>query len=245
MAAGRSDEYLDAPPTRVVRRACRTGGSSATPTISSFSCTAPKTTRTPCARTIAAVIAPIGSSAVASQDLGAALPRRVRLPRVPHPVETQSGNEQVVRLHLHRRPARPGVEGQVACPDPQDVPGRPGGDADPAEPDPARLVDLLPACRRHAHVQTSAPVPVVADRALAARPGTAGGGPPSAGISPTTPVGGSRSAPTGSCCSTSRRYGITRYRYRGAAIPNPWTEATANGRNRGEPVASRGARRVR
>src|SRR5215213_4723686 len=37
---------------------------------------------------------------------------------------------------------------------------------------------------------------------------------------------------------------ITRYRYRGAAIPNPWTEP-GNGRNRGEPVASRGARRVR
>jgi hypothetical protein len=39
--------------------------------------------------------------------------------------------------------------------------------------------------------------------------------------------------------------GITRYRYRyrGAAITNPWT--TRNDSDRGEPVASRGARRVR
>ena len=38
--------------------------------------------------------------------------------------------------------------------------------------------------------------------------------------------------------------GITRYRYRGAAIPNPYTrQETAH--NHGEPVASRGARRVR
>jgi RNA-directed DNA polymerase len=39
------------------------------------------------------------------------------------------------------------------------------------------------------------------------------------------------------------KVGITRYRYRGAAIPNPWT--TRNDSDRGEPVASRGARRVR
>jgi len=40
------------------------------------------------------------------------------------------------------------------------------------------------------------------------------------------------------------KVGITRYRYRGAAIPNPWTEAR-NDSDRGEPVASKGARRVR
>ena len=91
----------------------------------------------------------------------------------------------------------------------------------------ARLVDLLPACRGHAHVQTSAPVPLVADRALAEDPAPLAVDRRPHDISPTTPAGGSRSAPTGSCCSTSRRYGITRYRYRGAAIPNPWTEATA------------------
>ena len=39
---------------------------------------------------------------------------------------------------------------------------------------------------------------------------------------------------------------VTRYRYRGDKIPNPWPwPTTPDGRNRGEPVASRGARRVR
>ena len=43
-----------------------------------------------------------------SQDPGGAHERRVRLPGVPHPVAPQARNEQVVRLHLHRRPARSG-----------------------------------------------------------------------------------------------------------------------------------------
>ena len=39
---------------------------------------------------------------------------------------------------------------------------------------------------------------------------------------------------------------VTRYRYRGSKIPSPWTPPNQpDGRNRGEPVASRGARRVR
>jgi hypothetical protein len=38
---------------------------------------------------------------------------------------------------------------------------------------------------------------------------------------------------------------ITRYRYRAGNIPSPWFPNQPNGRNRGEPVASRGARRVR
>jgi RNA-directed DNA polymerase len=40
---------------------------------------------------------------------------------------------------------------------------------------------------------------------------------------------------------------VTRYRYRGGAIPTPWTPAPTAPRSsgRGEPVALRGARRVR
>ena len=39
---------------------------------------------------------------------------------------------------------------------------------------------------------------------------------------------------------------VTRYRYRGNTIPNPWVlPTTPNGRHRGEPVALRAARRVR
>jgi RNA-directed DNA polymerase len=35
--------------------------------------------------------------------------------------ETQARHEQVVGLHLHRRPAHPVAEGQDPCPDPQDI----------------------------------------------------------------------------------------------------------------------------
>ena len=38
---------------------------------------------------------------------------------------------------------------------------------------------------------------------------------------------------------------IIRYRYRGSQIPSPWALNPPDGRDRGEPVASRGARRVR
>src|SRR3954453_22589273 len=69
---------------------------------------------------------PDGTSALADEDIGAAHERGVRLPRLPHPVETQGRNREVVRLHLHRRPAYQGVEGEVTCPDPHDVPGRSG-----------------------------------------------------------------------------------------------------------------------
>ncbi len=62
-----------------------------------------------------------GVAAVTSQDPGGPHERRVRLPRLPHPVETQERHEQVVRLHLHRRPARPVGEGEDPCPDTQDI----------------------------------------------------------------------------------------------------------------------------
>ena len=62
-----------------------------------------------------------GAAAVTSQDPGGPHGRRVRLPRLPHPVETQERHEQVVRLHLHRRPASPGAEGEDPCPDTQDI----------------------------------------------------------------------------------------------------------------------------
>ena len=74
----------------------------------------PARRRRHCARTA-------GSSTLRGQDPGGAHERRVRLPRLPHPVETQEGHEQVARLHLHRRPAGPVGEGQDPCPDPQDV----------------------------------------------------------------------------------------------------------------------------
>src|SRR3954451_7002438 len=55
-------------------------------------------------------------------------------------VETQTGNEHLARLHLHRRPAYPVVEGESAGPDEQDVTAVPGIRAGPSRPDHARLV---------------------------------------------------------------------------------------------------------
>ena len=80
----------------------------------------------PCARTSPRCCT-TGSAAFTSQDPGGAHERRVRLPRLPHPVETQERHEPVVRLHLHRRSAHQGGKGQDPCPDPQDVPAEPMG----------------------------------------------------------------------------------------------------------------------
>src|SRR5215211_8575186 len=81
-------------------------------------------------------------AAVAGQNPGGAHERRVRLLGVPPPVAPQSRNEQVVRLHLHRRPADPVAEGEDPCPDEQDVTAESRGRADPAQPDHARLGQL-------------------------------------------------------------------------------------------------------
>ena len=62
-----------------------------------------------------------GPAPLAGQDPDRAHERSARLPRVPHPVAPQARHEQVVRLHLHRRPAHPVGEGQDPCPDPQDI----------------------------------------------------------------------------------------------------------------------------
>ena len=83
--------------------------------------TGPTTTSPDLREEIAQVLAPLGLRLLQGQDPDRAHERGVRLPRLPHPVETQEGHQQVVRLHLHRRPAVPVGEGQDPCPDPQDV----------------------------------------------------------------------------------------------------------------------------
>src|SRR5215471_1618912 len=83
------------------------------------------------------------AAAVTSQNPGGPHERRVRLPRLPHPVETQEGLGQVVRLYLHRQPARPGAEGEDPCPDTQDIAAEPRARADQARPDDARVGELL------------------------------------------------------------------------------------------------------
>ena len=67
-----------------------------------------------------------------------------------------------------------------------------------------------------------------------------------ADTSPTTPVGGSRPSADGLELFNLAKVPITRYRYRGNTIPNPWTRPTPpEGRDRGESGAWRHARRVR
>ena len=96
-----------------------------------------------------------GVAAVTGQDPDRAHERRVRLPRLPHPVETQERYEQVVRLHLHRRPARPVGEGEDPCPDTQDIAAGPRVRADQARSDHARMGQLLQARRGQARPSAS------------------------------------------------------------------------------------------
>ena len=64
--------------------------------------------------------------------------------------KTQERHEQVVRLHLHRRPARPGAEGEDPCPDTQDIAAGPRVRPDPAGPDHARMGHVFQARRGQA-----------------------------------------------------------------------------------------------
>ena len=57
---------------------------------------------------IADVLAPLGLRLSEAKTQIAHMSEGFELPRVPHPVATQAGNEQALRLHLHRRPARSG-----------------------------------------------------------------------------------------------------------------------------------------
>ena len=236
------------PQTDVGARACRTGGSSATQTISSSSCTAPEATSRPCART----------SPTCSPPMGLRLSRRPR-PRCVHMSDgfdflgfhiqwrRKTRNEQVARLHLHRRPARPVVEGEDPCPDPQDVAAGPRGRADPAQPDHARLGQLLPARRRPSTPSaTLAPVRVVAGRPVAddAAPLEVDGRPPTISPTPTgrwQPISGGRDRAVQPRSGAGHPIPLP-----GQHDPQPLDPANhANGRNRGEPVALKGARRVR
>ena len=102
---------------------------------------------------IAGVLAGLGLRLLRGQDPHSAHERGVQFPGVPHPVAPQAGNEQVLRLHLHRRPAHPVAEGEDPCPDPQDITAGHGVRADQAQPGHARLGQLLPVRRGKGHLQ--------------------------------------------------------------------------------------------
>ena len=206
MAAGRDDVHRVPAQSTSASRACRTGGSSATRTISSCSCTAPETTSRPCAKSRRRARAAwvCGCRAAKTRIVHMSdgfdfLGFRIQWKR-------KTGNEQVARLHLHRRPADPVGEGEDPCPDAQDVAARPRGRADPAQPDHARLGQLLPACRLQTHPQPPGPLRVVAGDPVAADPAPleVEGRPPP--VHHPRTAGGNRSRRTGSNCSTSHRY---------------------------------------
>ncbi len=159
-----------------------------------------------CARRSPACSPRWGCGLSRGQDPRGAHERGVQFPGVPHPVAPQAGNEQVVRLHLHRRPAHPVAEGEDPCPDPQDITAGPGIRADQAEPGHARLGQLLPARRRQEHLRHAGQLRLVAGDPHAEGHGTAGGGRTSAAGSPPPPGGGCRSRRARPSCGGSRRY---------------------------------------
>ena len=110
------------------------------------------------------------AAAVTSQDPGGPHERRVQLPRLPHPVETQERLGQVVRLHLYRRPAATVGEGQDPCPDTQDIAAGSRVRADQARSDHARMGELLQARRGQADLQQARCLHLVEARAHAADP---------------------------------------------------------------------------
>ncbi|WP_236567418.1 reverse transcriptase domain-containing protein [Nocardia sp. CY41] len=75
---------------------------------------------------VADVLTPLGLRFSESKNRVVSYARLIRLPRFPHPVETQTGNTDVVRLHVHRRPPVPGGEGEDPCPDTSSQPSRHG-----------------------------------------------------------------------------------------------------------------------
>ena len=167
-------------------------------------------------------------------------------PTLPHPVETQKRHEHLARLHLHRRPAHPVVEGQGPCPDVQEVATRPRNRADQAQPDHARVGQLLPACRLQTHAGQPVPLCVVAGDAVAAQ---------------AAPLDVDRRlSPIHHSHWTVKAHRDGRDRTvqpgRGAGHPLPLprqhdphpldpAQPRADGRNRGEPGAVKVARRVR
>ena len=107
----------------------------------------PATTSKPCAKTIASVLAPLGLRLSAAKTQVVHMSDGFDFLGFHIQWSRKTRNEQVARLHLHRRPADPVAEGEDPCPDAQDVAAEPQGRADPAQPDHARLGQLLPARR--------------------------------------------------------------------------------------------------
>ena len=131
------------------------------------------------------------------------------------------GEAEAIRLHLPVQEGRDGHQGEGADAHAQIVVADAVGLAAPAQPGAARLGGLLPTRGIQAHVQLSRPVRMDTGRRLAAQ-----------AISPHRMGQAAPTLPTWVASHAGRdrtvnpaTVAVTRYRYRGNKIPNPWTSA--------------------
>ena len=215
-------------------------------TTSSSSCTAPRTTSTPCAKTSPRCSHRWGCGCHAAKtrvvhmsDGFDFLGFRIQWRR------KRGTNKWYVYTFIADRPIR-SLKAKIRAlthrTSQQDLEVR----ADQAQPDHARLGQLLPARRRQAHLQHAGPLRLVAGDPDAEARCTAGGGRTSAGSFTDPdgrwqPISGGRDRTVRPRGDPGHPVPLPRQH-----DPQPLAAATTpDGRNRGEPVAWRDARRVR
>jgi retron-type reverse transcriptase len=99
-------------------------------------------------------LGPSGAAVVTGQDPGGPHRRRVRLPRLPHPPDAETRNNQVVRLHQAVEEGDRFDQGQGTDHDLQIQPAHAAGrPAAIPRPDAARVGELLPTRRVQSHFQ--------------------------------------------------------------------------------------------
>ena len=237
--ARRGDEHRRTARTGAAPRACRTGGSSATRTTSSCSCTAPQADVEALREEIAGVLAPLGlrlspakTRVVHMSEGFDFLGFRIQWRR------KRGTSKWYVYTFIADRPIR-SLKAKIRAlthrTSQQDL-----GYV---------LIRLNQIMRgwanyfRHAvvqaHLRQPGPLRLVAGDPVAAGRCTAGGGRTSAGGSPTPHGRWQPITADGIELFNLAAVPVTRYRYRGSTIPSPWAAATTpDGRDRGEPVAS-------
>jgi RNA-directed DNA polymerase len=130
------------------------------------------------------------------------------------------GVEQVVRLHLHRRPTGPVVEGEDPCPDTQDIASASGVCANPLGDAHAWVGQLLQTCCGEVDLQQAGRFHLVE-----ADPDAADTPPLELGSAPrhlATAEGRWQIAADGVEFFRIEGVTVSRYAYRGNKIPTPW-----------------------
>ncbi len=168
---GRGSQAAPCPPAHNVNgvgpRAYRTGGSSDTQTISPCSGTVTRQTSKPYANEISGVLATMGLTFSEAKTRVVHMSEGFDFLGFHIQWKRKRGTNTLARLHLHRGPADPVVEGESTCPDEQDVTAAPGIRADPARSDHARMVNLLPPRRQQTHLLDPCQLRVASGRPVA------------------------------------------------------------------------------